>query len=290
MFKPAFSTVACPDWTLQRVLDAASAWGYDGVELRTFGHGGGGTDGFASDPGLTAGSKARYLAAEAGVKIACASSSVSFDAPIMPPVLGRLLPACEASVLAGRDAVEVGSECGAELVRVFGFRIPRGGTRRGTMRLVVERLSKVVDHARGRDVLVVLENGGDFATADDLLEIMSRIRFPQLRAAYDILVAHDAGENPAEGLAKLGNLVSLARVRDVDANRRPVPLGSGVLPCADFCAAASAAGCWLSYTWDVAWMRDLAPAEQVLPKAIETMFGWAGDNNAARAGSAVVAA
>lgn len=290
MFKPAFSTVACPDWTLERVLNAAAQWGYDGVELRSFGHGGGGAEGFASEPGLTAGSKARYLAAEAGVKIACVATSTSFDAPIMPPVLGRLLPSSEATVLAGRDGVEVAHECGSELVRVFGFRIPKGQTRKGTMRLIVERLGKVVDHARGRDLLVVLENGGDFATADDLLEIMSQIRFPQLRAAYDILAAHDAGENPAEGLAKLGSKLALARLRDVDADRKPVALGTGVLPCAEFTAAASDAGCWLSYTWDYAWMRDLASAEQVLPKAIATMFSWAGRGGTLSTGADFVAA
>lgn len=277
MFKPAFSTVACPDWTLQRVLNAAADWGYTGVELRSFGHGGGGTDGFASDPGLTAGSKARYLAADAGVRIACVSTSVSFDAPITPPILGRILPSNEAAVRAGRDGVEVGFECGSELVRVFGFRIANGQTRTGTLRRIIERLGKVVDHARGKDLIVVLENGGDFATADDLLEIIARVGSPLLRASYDILAAHDAGEDPAEGLATLGARLALARVRDVDADRTPVALGTGVLPCADFCAAASNAGCWLSYTWDRAWMRDLAPAQDLLPKAIETMFNWAGD-------------
>jgi sugar phosphate isomerase/epimerase len=290
MFKPAFSTVACPDWTLQRVLNAAADWGYTGVELRTFGHGGGGTDGFASDPGLTAGNKARYLAADAGVKIACVSTSVSFDAPITPPILGRILPSNEAAVRAGRDGVEVGFESGSELVRVFGFRIPKGHTRKGTLRRIIERLGQVVDHARGKDLLVVLENGGDFSTAEDLLDIIARVGSPLLRASYDILAAHDAGEDPAEGLNKLGARLALARLRDVDANRTPVPLGTGILPCADFTAAASNAGCWLSYTWDRAWMRDLAPAEDILPKAIETMFNWAGEPGTINQPSGIAAA
>ncbi|MGP1347548.1 MAG: sugar phosphate isomerase/epimerase family protein [Phycisphaerales bacterium] len=286
MFKPAFSTIACPEWTLDRVLRCAREWGYDGVELRSFGHGGGGTDGIASDPGLTAGSKARYLADDAGVSIAAVSGSVSFDAPITPPVLGRVMPWNEASVRAGRDLVEVGHECGASMVRVFGFRVPKGQSRTGTLRRIIERLGKVVDHARGRDLVVVLENGGSFSTAEDLLEIIGRVGSPLLRASYDILAATDAGEDPAEGLMKLGARAALARVRDVDSDRRPVPLGTGTLACAEFCSAASALGCWLSCTWDVAWMRDLADAESVLPKAIERMYGWAGDGGSVGSGSA----
>ncbi len=36
--KPAFSTVACPEWTLEDVAEFAGRSGYQGVELRTFGH------------------------------------------------------------------------------------------------------------------------------------------------------------------------------------------------------------------------------------------------------------
>ena len=41
MLKVAFSTVACPHWTLERAARAAAEYGYDGVELRTFDDGSG---------------------------------------------------------------------------------------------------------------------------------------------------------------------------------------------------------------------------------------------------------
>ena len=34
MTKLAFTTLACPDWSLPQVIDAARRYGYDGVELR----------------------------------------------------------------------------------------------------------------------------------------------------------------------------------------------------------------------------------------------------------------
>ena len=32
--KIAFSTVGCPDFSLEQVVQAASQWGYQGVDLR----------------------------------------------------------------------------------------------------------------------------------------------------------------------------------------------------------------------------------------------------------------
>jgi len=34
MTKLAFTTLACPDWSVPQVIDAARRYGYDGVELR----------------------------------------------------------------------------------------------------------------------------------------------------------------------------------------------------------------------------------------------------------------
>ena len=36
--KTSFSTLACPEWTLQQVLDGTVRYGFDGVELRVISH------------------------------------------------------------------------------------------------------------------------------------------------------------------------------------------------------------------------------------------------------------
>src|SRR5688572_18579331 len=97
MFKTAFSTVACPEWTLARVASAAAEYGYSGVELRTFGSG---STQFACDPALTAPEKVRSLFGAAGTEIASLATSVAFDEPVRPPVLGRAIGDYERTVRA----------------------------------------------------------------------------------------------------------------------------------------------------------------------------------------------
>lgn len=278
MLRPAFSTVACPSWTLDRVAASAGDWGYLGVELRSFGQGG--TD-FACDPGLTDGVKVRRLFADAGVEVCGVASGVRFDAPVFPPVIGHILPAREASIREGKHMISVARDCGAPFMRVFAFEVQGREGRRSVLRRVCDRIYKVCDFARNRDVRVVIENGGTFARAEDLIEIMDRVRLPQLAACYDGTTAWQAGEDPAAGVAAIGPRLAVARLRDLRENR-PARLGTGEAPCREFVQSLRACDetwgndPWLVYTWDRAWLPELAPAEEVLPKAAQLIFDWSG--------------
>jgi len=272
MPKIAFSTVACPSWTLERVAAAAAEWGFDAVELRSYGHR---DSDFACDPGLTDPEKVRDIFAEAGVEIAGLASGVRFDAPIFPPVVGLLLPSVEASVREGRHMVQVAHETAAPYVRVFAFEIPRRESRRSALRRICDRLAKVCDYARGREVTVLIENGGGFPTSSDLLEIMSRVDSPFLAASYDIATAVAGGEDPVAGARALGARLRCGRLRDL-RGAQPVPLGQGELPCRAFAQAVAqgSAEAVLVCTWDRAWMSELAPAEKVLPGAARLLHEW----------------
>lgn len=278
MLRTAFSTVACPAWTLDRVARAAAEWGYTGVELRSFGEGG---TQFACDPALTCGSKVRELFREAGVEIAGVASGVRFDAPVFPPVVGNLLPACEASVDEGRHMVAVAQHLGAPYLRAFAFEVTSRESRRAALRRIGERLAKVCDYARGRDVTVLIENGGSFPRATDLIEIIDRIASPQLAASYDAATAHAAGEDPAEGVASLASRLRVARVRDLREGRA-CRLGAGDVPVREVIAALRhsdetwGTDPWAVIAWDRAWLPDLAPADEVLSAALQRIVEWAG--------------
>ena len=98
--KVALSSVAFPEWTVGRVIDEAARVGYHAVELRTFGTDStglasdaaraGGVGSIAGDPLLTSAAKLKRLALDAGIDILSLASSISYDEPIFPPVVGRL--------------------------------------------------------------------------------------------------------------------------------------------------------------------------------------------------------
>lgn len=274
MFRTAFSTVACPDWTLQRIAQAASDYGYDAVELRTFGSG---STQFAGDPALTSPEKVRRLFADTGVGICSVATSVAFDAPIAPPVIGRVADT-ELSVRQAKSAIDLAASIECPYVRVFGFEFGQREKRGSAVARIAQRLALAVDGARNLGVKVVVENGGSFSRASDLLELIGNVKSNLLGAAYANAVAAAAGEDPIEGAAMLGDSLWVAKVRDRDANGNLCPIGEGILGCDAFVrslAASEFAGP-VVVEWDRAWVPGLEAADVVLPRSLRRLYEWSG--------------
>jgi sugar phosphate isomerase/epimerase len=274
MFKTAFSTVACPDWILPDVARAAAEWGFQGVELRTFGYG---STEFACDPALTAAEKVRGIFAEVGVEQAVLASGVAFDEPIRPPVLGWALSDTERTVREAKSVIELARQIECPLVRVFGFEVPQREKRAPAVRRIVGRLRLAVDAARNTGVRLVLENGGSFATAGDLVELIDAVGSPLLGASYSAAVARSAGEDPSEGAAVLGGRLWVAKVKDRSpGGGDPCLIGEGEMEIPAFVRALARERFkgWVVVEWDRAWLPHLAPAEGVLPESSRRLFEW----------------
>ncbi len=274
MLKPAFSTVACPEWTLTQVAERALALGFEAVELRTFGDD---SKKFACDPAMTSEAKTRAMFRERGVEPLVLATGVRFDEPIWPPVVGVFGSAAEKSIREGKRAIDlaVGIEC--PLVRVFAFEYPAREARKAALKRITDRLRLVVDHADKSGVQVAIENGGSFATATQLMEIIGSINHPLLGASYSQAVGVQYGEDPAEAVRLLGDKLWIARMKDAK-DGVPVPLGEGELACQEFVRNLMAAKFEgpLVFEWDRAWVPGLAGAEETLSAASRTMWGWLG--------------
>lgn len=272
MTRIAFSTVACPDWTLDRVARAAVDSGFHGVEFRSLGRGGAE---FANDPGLTSPEKVRRTLRDAGVEAAGVATGVRYDAPVFPPVLGHLFPTKYESIVRTKDCIEIALGIGAPFVRVFGFGSRERRGDKAMRRRVVERLRLAADAARHTGVRVVLENGGAFPLAEDVASLIDEVDSPLLGACYSISAAVEAGEDPVKGVATLGWRLLSGRIKDLRAGA-PKPLGRGDLPCAEFAraVAGSARAEWLVFEWDKAWLPEIADADRVLPDASRALIEW----------------
>ncbi len=298
MIQIAFSTVACPEWTLERVASTASSLGYDAVELRTFGHA---SSHFACDPALTGAAKVRRVFADAGVKIASLATSVSFHEPIWPPVVGRLIGDTTRSVRAAKSAIDLAAQIECPLVRVFGFEMDAGERRADAMARIVERLEQAVDAARNSGVRVVIENGGSFGTGGEIQALIEQVsdRSNLLGAAYSNGAGVLADEDPAAGVRALGDQLWLARVMDFSPGGQACMLGEGRLHARAFVErvadAASGRDVALVFEWDRSWLdragtlasgatieasegvegaMNMAPAESVLPEAARRLREW----------------
>lgn len=277
MFKTAFSTVACPHWTLARVAAAAVEYGYSGVELRTFGSG---STQFACDPALTSADRVRSFFGEAGVSIASVATGVGFDEPVRPPVIGRALGDYERTVREAKFAIELAASIECPFVRVFGFEFPDRESRKSALARICDRLRLAVDAARNTGVKLVLENGGSFCHAHDLKEIIQEVNSNLLGASYSMAVAADAGEDPAEGARLLGDRLWVAKLKDRDGDRHPCPPGDphGTMPCREFLSSLrdSSFRGWVVFEWDRAWLPGLDVPEVVLPQVARRLYEWSG--------------
>lgn len=270
MITPAFSTVACPELTLDQIAPLCRGWGFPGIELRTFGDGG---RGLASDPALISAEKVRRLFHEAGTKVTSLATSVAFDAPIRPPVLGNAISDTQVSVRAAKRAIDLAISIECPLVRVFGFEVRFGEPRKTAIARIVSRLKSVVDHAHRTGVKVMLENGGSFSAASEVLEIVEQVASPLLGVCYNVALGQSVGESPATALGAIGDRLFALRIKDL-RDGKPVALGEGEVDWKSAVRLASARGVDLPviYEWDRAWLAGLAPAAQVLPGAARLLL------------------
>lgn len=280
--KLAFSTVACPEWTLEDVAEFAGDSGYQGVELRTFGHA---SVDLACDPCKTGPTKVRDLFEDAGVAPICLASSIRYDAPVRPPVLGYIFADTEKPVRQTKSLVEVAALCEIPSVRVFAFELPPGERREHGLKRVLARLELALATCHNTGVRLLIENAGSFPLAEDLAEIIDRANNPLLYAAYSPAVAQRAGEDPVQGARMLGSRLRSVKLSDFQGHR-PVPLGQGDLDAERLVRelARDQFSGWLVYEWPRLWLRELSEPTDVLTEACENMYRWMGAASPAPAG------
>lgn len=268
----AFSTVACPDWTLRAVAERARRWDFDGVELRTFGPGS--TLG-ASDPCLSAPANVRRTLDEQGVALTGYGSGARFDEALWPPApVGYVLGDFERPVREFKPVTEHASQAGAGYVRVYGFERIEDEPRKRAVKRIADRLRLACDDARHQHVRIALENGGSFSRAEEVMEIVERVGKPELGVCYSMLAAHRAGENAAATVNTLGDRLVATRISD-ERDGTPCVIGEGDAPCEDFVRALGDATP-LVIDWPAMWRDDLEPADEALPASFAAVSSWCG--------------
>lgn len=270
--KLAISTVAFPDRTLVEVFDFVRTLDVNGLDLRCFGDA---SAHFAADPCLSSFEKIRRMFAQAGLEAACLATSIRYDAPISPPIIGRITSQADLCVRSTRRMIEVATQIECPFVRVFAFEIEGRESRRAGLRRIVERLTIAADCARNTGVRLLVENGGSFATAEDIGEIIERVGSPLISAAYNPAVAQAVGEDPIVGIRSLQGVLESVKIKDFRGTT-PVMVGDGEMRCQDTVEELARIGYrgWTVLEWNRLWLTHMAGAEEVLPEMVSRLFRW----------------
>ena len=276
--KISFSTLACPAWKLDAVVEAACREGFDGIELRFIEN----DDRLWQRPefsgsGLQA-TRSRLEAA--GLRISCLDTSCFFH----HPEASRRREALEM----GRAMIELAAALGAPGIRVFGDRVQPGADRAATAGWIVEGIQELAAYGRPFQVQAWLESHGDFARGRDTLEVLQKAGAVNTGVVWDPANAYSGfGEDPAEGLAALGSRIRHVHIKDARPPREPaadklwepVLMGTGQFPALSLLNLLRETGYqgFVSFEWEKRWHPDIPEPEVALPhfmrwirKALET--------------------
>jgi glucosamine-6-phosphate deaminase len=267
--KISFSTLGCPSWSLDQILDAAGRLGYDGVELRFVA----GDDALWARPELRGSGLAetRSRLRDAALAVSCVDTRSFFHDP---PGLAR-----DRALEEAVRSLELAARLGAPGIRVFGDRVQAGQDLASTAALVAEALQRLGEAAQPLGVEVWLESHGDFARARDTLGILERVPSPAAGVVWDPANAFELGETPAEGHAVLGKRVRHVHVKDIVrppagvASRTawtPALPGRGAFAPERVLSVLQAAGYdrWISFEWEKKWHPAIEEPEVALPHFI----------------------
>jgi fatty-acyl-CoA synthase len=266
MNRLAFSTLACPAWSVPQVIDAARRDGYDGVELRLI-------DGEIVDAAMPRGERERVgrLLDAANLPICCVDTSIrlAVDEP----------PAAEAAL---RAFLELASGWRAPLIRVFGGQWPAERPFPEVADAVAETLNRVTPEAERLGVSIVLETHDAFSSAAAVAELLRRVPSPAFGALWDTHHPYRMGEEPEQVLDLLGERILHVHVKD--ARRRAgepegwdlVLLGEGEVPVRESLAALARRGYggWVAVEWEKKWHPELPEPEIALPQHATLLRTW----------------
>ena len=173
----AFSTLACPNWPLERVLAECRRYGYDGVEIRQVA---GETDLLrVGELSAARHSALRRTLDQWSIAICGLASSVRFDYPQQAER--------DAQLRTGKAYVELAAALGAKFVRVFGDVLPSGSrmTRDTVLDQIADGLSCLGEFAATGGVDILLETHGDFADSTLVGDLMRRVESRAVGILWD---------------------------------------------------------------------------------------------------------
>ncbi len=268
--KLAFSTVACPELTLEQVVNKAKEMGYGGVELRTLG---GEESMLACDPALSDTGKVRDLFAAGGVEPICLSTSHCLHY--------RDVTESRMAISEITKSIQMAKEIGCGAVRIYGNEVAPGENRRTVISRIAERAKALADVAGEAGVQLLFENAGSFTQSKEWWWLLDIVDHPMVGMCWNALnsAAYDAQDKGGwVGIATLNSRIKIAKIKDSVLGKGSgfMHLGEGTAGVENTLMRLKGIGYegYVCLEWDRAWFPSLMPGEEYLVKAKETIEAW----------------
>ena len=261
MFKLGFSTIGCPDYDIEQIIDLATANRFEGVELR-FVRG-------TTDLGSLEEFSAENLPTttrrfdDAGIVVVAIDTSVRMNS-LDPGVRREQIELTKLNLV-------IAEALGAKYLRVFGGENPKGQSKRGTRTAIVDGLSEVAELTHASGVMSLLGTHDSFSTSDEILALFDEGASTKLGVLWDTLHTYRYGEDAQDTWNKLGSRVHHVHVKDstvASPDEFDFALtGKGIVPIphiVDVLRSRSFSE-FVDFEWEKGWHPDIAEPQIAIP-------------------------
>jgi sugar phosphate isomerase/epimerase len=259
--KLAFTTLACPTWTLEQVIDAAQHNGYEGLEIRLL-------EGemLPADLDQATRERVRSHCAHAGLKIICVDTSIR---------IATLDPDGRADqIREGLAFLEIAADWEAPFIRVFGGP-PANTAGVEAIQASIESLGPLAERGQELGVTVLLETHDAFSSSVPVGKVLDEV--PGAGALWDMLHPYRVGEQPAETARRLGDRCRHVHVKDgrrADGEDWDLTLlGEGEVPIPEILSTLHAGNYdgWLAVEWEKKWHPEIEEPEIAIPQHAQVL-------------------
>ncbi len=251
--KSCFSTLGCPEWTVDQIVHCVRTYEFEGIEVR-------GLEDvmFLPDsPHMQPGSAFLRELDDAGCCPVVLGSSASFGKG-------------DAALKECNTFVVLASSIDCPMVRVFGGNLPEGATREQAAEMVAPALRQACEFAAEHGVIIGLETHDAWCRGDECALLLAGVDHPALRIVWDAHHSYRHGESPAETMAAVGAHIDHVHLKDGFWQDGPqyTLFGEGDVPLLDIlqCLKSADYTGYLSLEWEKKWHPDLPGPEVAFPQ------------------------
>ncbi|MFQ3620971.1 MAG: sugar phosphate isomerase/epimerase family protein [Spirochaetales bacterium] len=257
----SFSTLGCPSYSIDAVLNLARKEGYEGVALRTLRN-------QVMLPELSEfspegiGETAKKFR-EAKIAVSCVMSGVHFNATDREEWRYQLQVA--------KTYLEIAQALEAPSIRVFGGSLTPDTDPQKILPRVVEGLRQTSEWGEKKGVYVLLETHDSFSTGKQVRKLLESVSHSYLGVVWDFLHSLRFGETPEETWNLLGPWVKDVHIKDsaaYSAESFDLKLpGKGNLPIPKILSLLNNQSYrqWLTFEWEKAWHPEIEEPEVAIP-------------------------
>lgn len=265
MMKLSFTTLGCPKWTIDEIIERAAQYGFDAIDFRGLGDE---LDVFKLPEFTTNLEQTKQKISAAGLAVSCFSSSVQLVSE------QNFDKNC-------KEIEEYAKLCeyfGAKYIRVFGGRFEMD--REQAVQIAVRQLQQMADIASPHGVKLLIETHDAWISCDELVKIMEQVNPQQVGILWDVHHPYRmVQEDPQRTWEVLGKWIEYAHVKDslpapdTTLGFRYCLTGEGDVPLEQIYGLLTQNGYdgYYALEWEKKWLPDLAEPEIVFPQYVSFM-------------------